>query len=178
MRILFIGQAPSRESDGKPPFTGKCGIFLANLMGKTQDQMLQDHDFLNVLDRWPGKGIGGDKFPMVEATIRAKNLFPAMRGKIVVLLGANVARAFNLKSFTYYESHKVLDPENTADVLSPLCCVMPHPSGVNRHWNHLENRLRAQEFLSNIIGLSQKPEHFVTNHDRIKLENEKHQPSN
>ncbi len=53
MRIQFVGQAPSSESDGMPPFTGRCGKFLAEvLLGTTQEQMLLDHDFVNIFVPW------------------------------------------------------------------------------------------------------------------------------
>src|ERR1700677_4915311 len=99
LRLLFIGQAPSRETDGLPPFVGKCGKFLAELMDMDQASMLAAHDFKNVLDHWPGKGIGGDLFPMKEARVAAKLLLEDCRGRAVVLLGNNVARAFEMKAF-------------------------------------------------------------------------------
>lgn len=153
MRIQFVGQAPSQETDGKPPFTGKCGKFLANLLGTTQEQMLEDHDFINVLDRWPGKGIGGDKFPLIEAQTAAKAKLELLRDKpFVILLGNNVARAFGAKAFTYLTWYEIRNPENFADVVVPRMSVVPHPSGVNRYWNSPKARDAARRFFNSITS--------------------------
>jgi uracil-DNA glycosylase len=152
VRLTLIGQAPSRETDGKPPFTGRCGAFLAGLMGTTQERMLEDHEFLNVLDRFPGKGINGDLFPRDKAEIAARGILPSLRGKVVILLGSNVARAFGAKSFTYYEKYEIRDPANRSEIIVPLMVVVPHPSGVVRHWNIPQNREIARKFFAEILA--------------------------
>lgn len=152
MRLTFIGQAPSRETDGKPPFTGRCGAFLATLLGTTQEKMLTDHDFFNVLNYWPGKGIGGDKFPVSEAIKAANQMTPKLVGRTVVLLGSNVARAFGVKNFQYFEWYQIRDPEHTSRVLVHSITIVPHPSGVNRYYNKLENREQASKFLRSLAA--------------------------
>ena len=148
MRIQFVGQAPSQETDGLPPFVGRCGKFLAEeLMGISQEEMLRDHDFLNVLDRWPGRGVGGDRFPIIEAKAAAKSKLDQVKGRTVVLLGQNVARAFGIEKFQYMVWYQYHGERNREEVLIPLLCVMPHPSGRNRFWNRPENRDKAKKFL-------------------------------
>ena len=157
MRILFVGQAPSAETDGKPPFVGRCGKFLAELMDTTQEQMLLDHDFINVFDRWPGKGYGGDKFPMPEAKQLAKAKLDQLRDRqMVVLLGSNVARAFNASQFRYLEFYEMRNPDNFSDCVAKAMSVVPHPSGVNRYYNNPRNRLVVGEFLRRLA--SKNPE--------------------
>jgi uracil-DNA glycosylase len=152
MRLLFVGQAPSQDSDGQPPFTGKCGKFLAEtLLNTTQEQMLLDHDFMNVFDRWPGKGINGDKFPMREAKDRVPYLVEKLRDRVVVMLGHNVATAFGAKGFTYLTWYEIRNPKNVNDVIVPKMVVVPHPSGINRYWNVPSNRLIASKFLIETI---------------------------
>ena len=129
---------------------------MAKLLGTTQDRMLAGHDFANVLGRWPGRGIGGDKFPMLEATVRAKAMWPLLEGRVVVLLGHNVARAFGQRKFAYFENYVVMRPENPSSVLVPLMAVVPHPSGINRYWNTQENRDLAQKFLQYFVGEADK----------------------
>lgn len=154
VRLLFIGQAPSRETDGLPPFVGKCGRFLAELLGTTQEAMLRDYDFLNVLERWPGPGVHGDLFPMPEAKERAKLLLDGpCRGRAVVLLGNNVARAFGLKRFQYMELYQVREDADPTQVKVPLVTVIPHVSGVVRHWNRPEARLAAAKFLRGLTSV-------------------------
>ena len=155
MRLLFVGQAPSRESDGHPPFTGRCGKFLAELLGTTQEQMLLDHDFINVLDRFPGKGPGGDKFPMIEAKAQASRKLDQLRGRRVVMLGHNVSRAFGGERFTYLSTYDVRNPENFADRVC-LATVVPHPSGRNRFFNREENRMIVAKLLREMADSTQE----------------------
>ena len=153
VRILFVGQAPSRETDSQPPFTGKCGRFLAEvLLGTEQEQMLRDHDFINVLDRWPGKGISGDKFPVVEAMAAAKRKLAEMQGRTVVLLGHNVARAFGFTSLMYFSWYEIHDEQNPSKIVVPLVTVVPHPSGINRYYNDPTKRLIVAKFLQTIAS--------------------------
>jgi len=151
-RIYFVGQAPSRETDGQPPFVGKAGKFLAEeLMGITQEQMLRDHDFVNVLDRWPGKGINGDLFPLAKARIAARGLTENLRDRVVILLGNNVARAFGCDKFEYFRWYEVRHPDNNNVVIAKRCAIIPHPSGVNRLWNLKNNRIVARKFLMSAV---------------------------
>lgn len=156
MKLIFVGQAPSRETDGKPPFTGKCGRFLAELMGLTQEEMLRTHEFMNVLDHWPGASFKGDKFPVPEARIAAKKKLEQLRGRTVVLLGHNVARAFDCKSFRYFEWYEIRNPENFSEVVVPLMTIVPHPSGVNRYYNDPTKRLIVSKFLRTIADSTEK----------------------
>lgn len=151
MKILFVGQAPSKDTEGKPPFTGKCGAFLASLMCVTQDQMLEAHDFTNVLSYYPGKGLGGDKFPIPEAIAAARKILTTLHGRTVVLLGANVARVFGAKSFRYFEFYQIRNPEHPSEIIVPLMGIVPHPSGVNRFWNKPQNRLDAAKFMGALM---------------------------
>jgi uracil-DNA glycosylase len=148
----MVGQAPSKETEGEPPFSGKCGKFLAELMSLTQEEMLAQHDFVNVFDRWPGKGINGDKFPFPEAELLAKRLLPQLQGRTVVLLGANVARAFGAKGFAYFQCYELRDPSDPTKVVSPLIAVVPHPSGVNRLYNQPQKRLDAAKLLKSLAA--------------------------
>lgn len=148
MRIQFVGQAPSQETDGQPPFTGKCGVFLANLLGLTQKEMLEQHDFINVLDHWPGRGVGGDKFPLIQAKTAARDKLEMLREKpVVILLGNNVARAFGATQFRYFTYYEIRNPVNPSDIIVKRMAVVPHPSGVNRLWNIPGNRETASKFL-------------------------------
>lgn len=147
MKILFVGQAPSKETEGKPAFVGKCGAILASLMGMTQEDMLTKHDFVNVLDYFPGKGINGDKFPLPQALVSAKAMMPSFKGRFVVLLGANVARAFSVSKFRYLEWY-----DWTVEGLK-VCsrvCIVPHPSGVNRYYNDPRAREEVSRFLKKL----------------------------
>jgi len=116
-----------------------------------QEKMLVDHDFINLLDKWPGKGLKGDKFPMREAEVAARVKLEKLKNRVVVLLGANVARAFGFRAFKYGEWYEIRDPLNYARVVVPRVTVIPHPSGVVRYWNIEENRLIVSKFLRNVV---------------------------
>lgn len=121
-------------------------------MGLTQEEMLAQHDFVNVLDRWPGKGINGDKFPISEAKPRAAALVPMMANRFVILLGSNVVRAFGIPKFKYYDWHTVQDSKNSNIIITRKCSILPHPSGVNRIWNNPDEVLKAKKFFQLILG--------------------------
>ncbi len=148
MKILFVGQAPSRESDGNPPFTGRCGKFLAEeLLGISQSEMLIQHDFVNVLERWPGKSAVGDLFPLGPAREAARGLLEKMVGRTTVLVGNNVARAFGVTSFKYLQIYEMRHPDNPNVVICNFVAIIPHVSGIVRHWNIRGNREAAAKFL-------------------------------
>ncbi len=147
-KLLFIGQAPSRESDGNPPFTGRCGKFQAEeLLGTTQEQMLLDFEFVNVLERWPGKSFNGDLFPISIAKEAAKKLLEKMVGRTVILLGHGVARAFGVEKFAYFQWYELRAPADPRIVICRRIAIIPHPSQKSRIWNIAKNREIARKFL-------------------------------
>lgn len=153
MRLLIIGQAPSRETEGKPAFTGKCGRFLAELLGTTQQQMLEVHDFLNILEHYPGKVIGGDRFPLIEARSRAWEILPRLWGRTTVLLGRNVASAFQLHGYEYARIYAFSELQRGLHGVQGLVAIVPHPSGVNRFYNLEGNRVKVSKFLKELAAV-------------------------
>lgn len=147
-----MGQAPSKETEGKPVFSGKAGILLSKLLGTTQEEMLFRHEFVNLLDRWPGRSPSGkgDLFPAPEAERAALALRCSGRleGKMVIMLGRNVARAFCVGHVPFFQVRDTLR-EGSWTVLWKFC-VIPHPSGICRSYNSPEARAKASEFLRNI----------------------------
>lgn len=127
MNVLVVGQAPSRDTDGHAPFTGRSGRRLAGLLGV---DALHDHVLvLNLVERWPGKAGKGDAFPMAEAreTAGAVLALPdEPEPWRLVLCGANVARAFGLRD---------VRPLDVVVVGAKELLMLPHPSGINRWWN-------------------------------------------
>lgn len=147
-RLLFVGQAPAADTVGQPAFSGKCGQLLAQLMGISQEEMLKAHEFVNLLDFYPGKSkFGkGDNFPLAQAKARAEELRERFRSRAVVLLGYNVARAFGTLQFNYCQWYSLFD--NRAQRTIPgVVSIVPHPSGINRWYNSADHRLLVQRFL-------------------------------
>lgn len=147
--LLFIGQAPSKKAfeNKQPPFSGEYGEFLAELMGSTQENMLRSHDFIHLIERWPGKHpVKGDLFPMTEAKRKASELLPQLSKRVVVLVGYNVARAFSFDKFEYFKEYSAKG--QTADYIPPeALLVIPQPSHENRWYNNPNNKMAASKIL-------------------------------
>lgn len=137
MRVLLVGQAPSRDTCGGPPFSGRSGRRLADLAGVKHDELREVFALVNLLDRWPGKNGRGDAFPMGEARAAAARL-DLSKHDVVVLVGKSVARAFGIGEAEYFA-------ERVGGVF-----VVPHPSGVNRWWNDAANEERARRFMEEL----------------------------
>lgn len=141
MRILFVGQSPSKSTEGLAPMAGRSGDFLAYLLGLSKEEMFEQHDFVNVFPFFPGKNaLGQDLFPLQEAKSHAARLLPKFENRVVVLLGKNVARAFNVPPNVQY-----LTRMHTR--VTDSVWIIPHPSRVSRHWNISENILVVTKFL-------------------------------
>lgn len=140
-KTIIVGQAPSRTSAGNPAFSGKSGPRLAEMLGVEHRDLWKLFEVVNVLDFYPGPDAwGGDVFPLEAAKTRAAAMKSSFRGRRVVYVGKNVARAFGA-SVGYFEwGEEMLDQD------SFRFCVIPHPSGVSRFWNAEENVVRARTF--------------------------------
>lgn len=134
--IAIVGEAPPRWN--VPPMTGSTGMRLAKLM------IVEDvHSAATCLNlyRTPRKTWHAE-----NARGMAQLLAPTLeRHRVVLLLGRRVQKAFD------FERVKFFDPmprEATAHVFfgTTLFYVMPHPSGLNRWWNHRTNIAFAQTF--------------------------------
>ncbi|TXH47718.1 MAG: hypothetical protein E6Q97_26635, partial [Desulfurellales bacterium] len=147
-RILFVGQAPGPKSIGSIPFEGSySGRRLASLMGVSIQSLFIEFDFLNLLDKFPGKDDSnhprGDAFPLSAARKAARQVTPTLRARRVVLLGRNVADAFEIDlPWLEWRRRYVAD----SGVILHSVAVCPHPSGVSHWWNNRENRIKAEAF--------------------------------
>ena len=143
--VLIIGQAPALKDDRTSPLSGRTGHRLATLMDMDMEEFLTTFDRANLFNKFPGKAEsgGGDAFPLRQATTNAFKLMqdnPPDNYRAVILLGKNVAKAFNIQKPEFFEwggsTHR------------PPTVVIPHPSGLNRWWNELSNEKIAREFLN------------------------------
>ncbi len=144
-RPLLLGEAPSRSTEGAPPFSGRSGERLRELAGV--DRLDEAFSVANLLDRWPGRDGKGSAFPLDEARRAADRIEEQFVGRVVVLVGKRVCRA------VFGGEHPYLEPVQ-AEVLGrgrrggPFAAyVLPHPSGINRWWNVDTNRARARRIL-------------------------------
>jgi hypothetical protein len=134
MVVYLVGQAPSRTSDPSRPLAGRPCAFLGSLVGLDADAFRRRFRCLNLLQAFPGKAGKGDAFPIAPARSAAAQV----RGRRLLLLGRNVARAFG------HADAPLLRWERRG---GRLVAVLPHPSGINVWWNEPRNRRAARRFL-------------------------------
>lgn len=140
-KIVLVGQAPSRDTEGAAPFSGRSGRTLERLAGLEPGELPQRFALANVLQRWPGSaGAKGDKFPPAEARKAAASLLEALSGRQVLAVGRATATVLGLPSCR--PPMLWFDHEPLAGL-----SMLPHPSGVNLWWNERRNRENAQTFL-------------------------------
>ena len=140
---LIVGQAPSKDTDGRPPFSGRSGKRLAELLGVPHECLGELFDLANLVPTFPGKQGKGDAFPMDVARANAARLNPWGR-PFVLLVGKQVAQACGFKHASYFD---LLFMNNVSTF------IVPHPSGVNRWWNDPANREKAEAFMRALPAL-------------------------
>lgn len=141
--IVFVGQAPSKDTVKGEAFSGRSGQTLANLLRMPKAVFLSKVRRINLVDSYPGKKGKGDAFPLPTARMKALLLTERYIRKraLFVFVGKNVAKAFSIKG-EYFESGVVAGRLRWT--------LMPHPSGINRWWNEPENRRKAARAFNNI----------------------------
>jgi uracil-DNA glycosylase len=148
---VLVGEAPSRDTEGLPPFSGRSGARLAELLGEDPAEAFA---LENLLRRWPGPaGSGkGSAFPLGPARKGARRLLRAYRGRRFILAGWRVASAFGVRPCGHWprELEWCGDWAHSLDgsgAGAGSFAVLPHPSGVNLWWNDPANVERARRFL-------------------------------
>lgn len=146
MRPLVVGQAPSADTDGRPPFCGRSGARLAELLGVEHRQLGQLVDLVNLLERWPGKSPTGrgDAFPYDQAAAAAAMLLAVTPHDRVIVCGRGVWRALGL--------HGDVEPLGRGYAAGRLFLNLPHPSGLCRWWNDPANVDRAGAVLRHFVA--------------------------
>jgi uracil-DNA glycosylase len=159
MAVYIIGQAASRENQGMQALSGRSGRRIAEWA--QIDQVWDLFHTMNLIREYPGRkedGKAGDNFSMERAHRKAMVLLDRICSKkmqnetLLVLLGANVGRAFNLPIHELSWYQHVTHPTGVHMV------VVPHPSGANRIWNDPANVDEAKLFWRTLaLGLSFAP---------------------
>lgn len=142
-KVVLVGQAPSRDTDGKAPFSGRSGKRIAQLMGIPHEDLPKRFALANIFDSWPGKAGKGDAFPLELARKRGWAARSDLKGRRVVAFGASVIKVLGYHPDDHLLKFMVREAGNS----SLSIAYVPHPSGVNRWWNDPANVLKAREFL-------------------------------
>lgn len=133
MRLLIVGQAPSRTSDAREPLSGRSGKRLASLCGLSIEEFVDRFERVNVVEHPCPDG-----WPVEEARERGAEILLRYfkGGRRIVLLGPLVIGA-------------IMAPSPGRDDLLRFrlrwfggqvrfgfeVAHHPHPSGRNRFWN-------------------------------------------
>ncbi len=153
--VWLIGQAPS--SDGATNFRGRSGRSLATWAKVPYDLFPRVFKTLNLLNYYPGRKPGGkgDVFPKKEAEEAAQRLIDnhIEVGDHVVCIGKDVAHAFGV------DTKKLPPAEWTINRDITSFAWIPHPSGINRWYNEVENVNKVRDFLYRTArGLDEGPQ--------------------
>jgi uracil-DNA glycosylase len=132
--IVFVGQAPSRDSNPKRALSGNSGARIAAMLDLSLANFLSDFARENLNYIWPGKHghDKGDFFDFAEGDANAQIL---MRKYFThyVILGAAAASCFKIPwqpLYVYERGDKSF-------------FMLPHPSGINTWYNKRENKTSA-----------------------------------
>lgn len=141
INVIFVGQGPSSGGDPYRPLEGAAANRIGFLLNSPADYFIKCYARINLNSEWIGKDGGkGDVFDLAEGKVTAKVL---LRGSWTryVLLGKKVAECFDVKG----------EFLQTVDHGEKHFFLLPHPSGINRWYNDVENVAAAapklQEFL-------------------------------
>ena len=143
--------APGPRTMGKGAFDGPSGDRLARLAGVTDRHRLRQVVWcINVLDPAVDDASGARLMPKRHGRAQARRLLPLLAGRAVIFAGIETVGWFaTLHQAPLFRWRR--GRLETGDEL--VYGVIPHPSGLNRHWNDFENRRLGAEFLSAAVRL-------------------------
>lgn len=172
---ILLGEAPSRSGDQfwMFPLSGRvaeslCGMAgIPPMAGESRygrwTWALYDHfECMNLIERYPGAQGSGASFPMSIARAALVERLPEIEGRVVVLLGARLARLLmpTDTSETFYQWEVSYpqsvgpDGELVYQARPTTMVAIPHPSGLNRMYNATQERERAGEVLRQAMDYS------------------------
>lgn len=142
---VIVGEAPGPNTSAFAPVfpfppTSAGGRLLA-MSGIPAEEYLRRLARRNLLKSCPVNG--WRKAERVAAQDAAREIYEEARGGRIVLLGANVARAF--RPFTVDVAQETCRPAKTACGTEWL--LLPHPSGRNPFYNAMSNRATVSDLL-------------------------------
>lgn len=151
-RPLIVGMAPGpRTPHGRPaldPDGRGAGRRLFLMCGIERGVFTETFERTNLFPTRAGtiRNGKGDAID-AEAAVRAADMIVACnRGRLLILCGGAVARAFGMNAPPY--QFKARD--------GLVLVTIPHPSGVNMHWNKKNNRDKLRLFMNQIAASKRK----------------------
>ena len=144
MRTAFVGEAPSRTSDPDRPLEGRPMRWLAKVAHLEESELRERVRCFNLLSYHPGR-----TFPVSRGRLALIELGPKLAEvgvERLVLLGHAVASSFDAGWMSPLVFEKLWVEWAKVDAV-----LVPHPSGLNRWWNDVENRQLAGVLLRSIV---------------------------
>ncbi len=113
---------------------------------------MQAFERVNLLPDFPGKHKRDDKFPMTQARFAATVLRPMLGGRMVVLIGRNVAQAFGIELpfHEWADVHVRRRCPVQRNGYTAKLAIVPHPSGRNHWYNEPKNVEHAKTFWAEV----------------------------
>lgn len=138
---MFVGQAPGKSCDPDAPLAGKAGRKLARIFGCPFSVYLRC-ERINLNNEWLGRHRNGsDRFSVNEGKKVAEILLSKAGKSKYILLGRHVARCFGFG----------WKPLTVGNIAGKRFLLVPHPSGLNRWWNHKANVVEAKRALRRFL---------------------------
>lgn len=129
-KLLIIGVAPSKTTQGRPAFIGSSsGARLEALLGLQPGELGRIADTANLCSTFPGSKELGDVEPPHDTLEAAAADLDLQGYERAVLCGDAVRRAFGVKD----------EYLSIVEIRGVPTLVLPHPSGINRWWNDPAN---------------------------------------
>lgn len=139
---LLLGEAPSKSGDAywQFPLSGRVAETMCVMSGIPPQVegsrygrwtwALYDHyECENLFERYQGAQGDGAAFPTTAARELAKAKSSDLWGRVVVMLGVRLPRAFGVEDARFFEWRMELD---AGEERALQWVMIPHPSGLNR----------------------------------------------
>lgn len=124
MKILLIGEAPSKNEPDPKPLEGRIGRRLAACANLTFEQYLDAFDRTNLLDVRQDNAEHGFTFDQAAGRKAAQAILDSLYQRTAILLGKRVAGCFGAISKPLFEPYHLRG--------GVTLYVVPHTSGINR----------------------------------------------
>lgn len=156
---VLVGIAPARPGEEGQPLSAiapkSTGRRIADMLDLSPLEYMREFDRVNVCPTWKEGTIAPRSYHR-----HAENLAGSiLRGRRVVLLGANVAECFGVFKPPLLEwvkeagiAHGLAGFRVGRLPLPFSWAVLPHPSGRNRWYNDPDNARLARQFLRDILA--------------------------
>lgn len=136
---IVLGQAPARMTESHKAFDAASARRVASLMGlPTVLHLHHLFDLHNVMDWSPADTLNLDTLPTADAQAAARHCIPDLKGRVVLILGRDVANLFSLSW---------IDWLTWSCAFGAKVAVAPHPSPQNRWWSRPDSLRATKEFL-------------------------------